>query len=63
MVTGTLLRHDSDFAFALENKRKVVIVLDGEVDYEGVLSGYSRDLLQVACGDRYLRNLVEVKML
>jgi hypothetical protein len=61
MLTGISLKQDSDFAYALQNKRNVVVLVDGEVDYTGVLTGYSRDLLQVVGGDQYLRGLVEVR--
>lgn len=63
MLTGKPLKCDSDFAFALEHKRQVVVLVDGEVDYEGALTGYSRDLFQVVGGDCYHRSIVEVKAL
>lgn len=63
MLTGLPLKHDSDFDYALKNKSNIVVWVDGEEDYRGPLTGYSRDLFQVAGGDQYLRNLVEVKAL
>lgn len=63
MLTGIALKHDSDFAYALQNKQEVVVLVDGEVDYQGKLTGYSRDLFQVVGGDQYLRSIVEVKTL
>lgn len=61
MLTGILLQDDSDFDYALQNNRQVVVLVEGEVDYEGSLTGYSRDLFQVAGGDQYLRRLVQIK--
>ncbi|MDF2924522.1 MAG: hypothetical protein K0R57_3436 [Paenibacillaceae bacterium] len=61
MRPGIALRDDADFDYALQFKQEVEVLLDGEVDYRGTLVSYSRDLLQVIGGDRYLRRLVEVK--
>jgi hypothetical protein len=62
MTVGGYLQKDTDLEYAVVNKCKVTVFVEGEMDYEGPLKGYSRDLIQVPGGDQYLRNLVQVSL-
>lgn len=62
MTAGGYLLKDSELDYVIVNKCNVTVFVEGELDYEGPLKGYSRDLLLVPGGDQYLRNLVQVSL-